>query len=251
MSATHIRTILDLLTEAELSTKSKTKAAQFADATSKGALAAAKPKGKAMSPVKLGRNVGADDEMMRRASAKLDPAAGDVMRRVRDQIPIDVDDDDFGAFGAGGEEPPEHTTLPATTGGLPAVLGSLNWHAVTSLPGYRMWIGYFKDLFNNVFGMDEKKIKVATSLTSSEDDMKNLMGYIHKHGNKQDDFELEMFNLPREMFHISQGYVYHLDGDAFLVLEEKLGQSTNYYVYTAPNEGKSTMKLGVERPALR
>jgi len=146
--------------------------------------------------------------------------------------PMDTDGVEF-------EEPAKPNTLPANIRkDLDTVSGpDVKWHNLPETPGYRQVIGAFGPLFRS-FGMDPKQTKVSTTLTSGEADMRKLVAHLNNSAVKDDKFSLEAFDINPEEYHIEGALMYHMAGETYMVIKEKMGQGINYYVYSAPDGGK-------------
>lgn len=178
-------------------------------------------------------------------------AMSDFMNRtadVTDEIPGDAPTPDV-EFGLAEPEPPEPTTLPVVQS--QAVTSTefknqlkklrIKWHKINNLPGYAIEQirGAFRPLFNSVLGAELENISVTTTLDrqTSDSDLKSLIGWLGKYAIKDDNFNLEAFDIHPDVYNISNAYVYSLRDASFLILEEQLMGNTNYYIYTAKGRG--------------
>lgn len=250
-----IRRILNIMEATQ--TKTATKTADLddfdigdlmGDYSSKGDLATTTHKDNAPAASKIGKTVSHADtaRMSSAAMSKLDKgAASSAMGALQQKMAdagIEADDDDFD-MGAIEQTPQEPNTLPANIRKDMATVDApeINWHNLPETPGYRMVIGAFGPLFKS-FGMNPKETKVSTTLTSGEADMRKLVAYLDKNAVKDDKFSLEAFDIDPENYHIEGALMYHMQGETYMVIRERLGQGINYYVYTAPDEGHRNTK---------
>ena len=122
----------------------------------------------------------------------------------------------------------------------------IKWHQVRHLPGYaiKQIRGAFRPLFQNYMDNQLEEIEVATTLTSSPGDMQKLVQHIIENGKQFKDFSLEAFGIDPEVYHVEKAHMYKVnDGTTCMVIRERLGPMTNFYVYKGKTKGKSN-KLG-------
>ena len=262
-----IRRLLNLMEATETKTATKSVDLDFddfnlddltQDTSSKGQLATTTSgsTNKAVSATSIGKATNRADtaRMSQNAMGKLDlDAAGKVSSALQQKMAdAGMDDHDF-EIGDIDSTPQEPNTLPAQirkdidTIDAPNV----NWHNLPETPGYRQVIGAFGPLFKS-FGMNPANIKVSTTLTSGEADMQKLIAYIHKNGVKDDHFSLEAFDLDPELYHIDDAIMYHMEGETNMIIKERLGNSVNYYVYSASDEGhRNTKGISGNQPDMK
>lgn len=118
---------------------------------------------------------------------------------------------------------------------------NIKWEQVKDLPGYAIQQirGAFRPLFRGLFNTELEKIWVATTLKSDDLGIKNMIGYIGKHGIKDDSFSLEAFNIDPKMYLVEQAHLYSWNGVSYLIIKENLMGMTNYYIYAGPGRGTS------------
>ncbi len=218
-------------------------------APSHGAMAKAEPKAKTKVSTKT-----VSKDKTATMQPNMPTGAGDVMRSFMNKT-ADVTDVIPGTDAAAATDdevntPPAEfgTPEPKPPGQDVAVISkevaldqyNVNWHEVKNLPGYAVQQirGAFRPLFKNVLGAELEEVSVATSIDpeNSKKNMKRLIGYIGKHGEKLDDFNLEAFDIDPEQYKITKAYVYNLGGASFFVMEEKMMGEKNYYVYVGPEK---------------
>ena len=168
---------------------------------------------------------------------------------ITDEIP----DDDIVAYSAfdndpelGQSTPVEPTTLPATVSKELSAEGfqlDISWHEIRNLPGYALQQirGAFRPLFRDMMNAELEDVSVSTTLDpqTSMDDIKSLIGFIGRHGIKEDNFQLEAFDIDPKQYNIKNAYIYDLNNFRFLLLEEELDGQINYYVYSSAGRGTS------------
>lgn len=258
IESNEIRRLLDLMEATQTRTKEKTTDLDdfdigdlMGDYSNKGDLTTSAKKDNAPAASKIGKSVGKADtsRMSQDAMSKLDRnAASSAMGKLQQKMAdagMQADDDDFD-MGAVEQKPQEPNTLPANIRKDMATVDEpqVTWHNLPDTPGYRMVIGAFGPLFKS-FGMDPKQTKVSTTLTTGEADMRKLVAYLNNNATKDDKFSLEAFDIDPEHYHIEGALMYHMAGETYMVIKERLGQGINFYVYSAPDEGHRHTK-GIE-----
>lgn len=200
------------------------------------------------------------------ARAQLPQGASDVMRQFIDAVG-EVPEDDVDIADLTDVENPLVTPIepePTEPQTLPDIIRKavwdphgnvdieieirLDWMQVTDLPGYQIaQIRHaFGQFFNNLMGIPRSLagLKVATTLTGTRlSQIQQFIGYLGRHGVKDDDFSLEAFGIDPEMYQVTQSYVYYLDGKVYYIMAENLMGTENYYVYSGVASREVMQKL--------
>ena len=258
MSSSEIRKILKLLeaTQTQTKTKDETDFDDFdigglmGDTSSKGELSTStKSSSPAASKMGQTHDKEATSRMAAQAGSKLDTdAAASVSASMMQKMQDAGMDIDFGDFGDEDNAPPAPAnTLPANIRkDLDTINGpNVNWHQLSDTPNYRMFVQAFAPLFKS-FHMDIAKTKVVTTLTSEQADVQKLVAYLNNNAEKDDNFSLEAFDIDPAQYHIEGAVMYKMAGESYMVMQERLGNRTNWYVYSAPTQGGD--QLGGEAP---
>ena len=196
------------------------------------------------------------DSRRQASQADLPQGAGDVMRDfmnrtqgVTDTVAVPADYDDLDNWDVDvpvEPKPPgqEVATIGQEVATISTALANidddieLNWHQLKHLPGYALEQirGAFRPLFREFMNVELEDVTVVTTLDGSieKDDLRSFMGFLSANGEKFDEFDLEAFGIDRDTYHVEKAYMYHYNGFNFLLMQEKLQNMRNWYIYAGP-----------------